>query len=170
MAFSYVVDGVLVTPRAVLPASARRLSDQAWVMGLATASAADQESCGYFVITETAPPTPAANQRLVEDIVLVDGRPVQQWTLRAETPEEGAIRLAAENREALMAQVASNVATLLATVTALNEITGRTNANINDNPAVAIKDLTREVKTVARQTIRISRAFARVLDSANSGS
>lgn len=96
---------------------------------------------------------------------------------RALTPAETAALAAREtadtaqaNRETLTAALAANIATLLTSVTALNGITALTNATINANPAAVIKDLAREAKTIARQTIRLARLVGNTLDSADTGS
>lgn len=74
------------------------------------------------------------------------------------------------NTATLKSEVAANIATLLASVTALNNITALTNATINANPAATIKDVARETKTVARQAIRIARLLVGQLDTTDSGS
>jgi len=70
---------------------------------------------------------------------------------------------------AMRADVNTQIATLLATVEALNAITATANATINANPAAAIKDLTREVKTVARQLVRVSRLIVAAFDTGDTG-
>ncbi len=72
--------------------------------------------------------------------------------------------------QSLRQDVDASIATLLATVAALNELTARTNADINTNPAAAIKDVAREVKTCARQTLRLARLTVAAFDSADTGS
>jgi hypothetical protein len=75
-----------------------------------------------------------------------------------------------ENLEkSLRTDVAAAIDTLLATVTALNAVTALTNAEINANPAQSIKVLTREVKTVARQLIRMARLMSGAFDSGDTG-
>lgn len=75
-----------------------------------------------------------------------------------------------ENLEAsLQVDVDTAIATLLATVEALNAITALTNADINSNPAAVIKDVVREVKTVARQTIRLARLRVAAFDTGDTG-
>jgi hypothetical protein len=69
----------------------------------------------------------------------------------------------------LRTDVAAAIDTLLATVTALNAVTALTNAEINANPAQSIKVLTREVKTVARQQIRMARLMSGAFDSGDTG-
>lgn len=69
----------------------------------------------------------------------------------------------------LHADVEASIATLITTVDTLNTVTARTNTEINTNPAASIKDVAREVKTVARQLTRLSRMCAAVFDSPNIG-
>lgn len=75
-----------------------------------------------------------------------------------------------ENLErSLRADVDASISTLLATVALLNEITARTNAEINANPAAVIKDVAREVKTVARQSLRLARLQVAAFGSGDTG-
>lgn len=67
-----------------LPASARRVDTQEWVMGLASAPVELVEACGWFVVTEVAAPVyNAATQKLVQSLTVTNGRPVQTWTVVA---------------------------------------------------------------------------------------
>lgn len=70
----------------------------------------------------------------------------------------------ADLRVHLEAKSREHIASLLAVVTALNEITDLTNAEINDNPAAVLKDVARECKTIARQTARIARLVVGAFD------
>jgi phage-related tail protein len=69
----------------------------------------------------------------------------------------------------LRVDVQAAIATLLATVEALNAITAMTNATINANPAAIIKDVVREVKTCARQAIRLARLQVAAFDTGDIG-
>jgi hypothetical protein len=51
----------------------------------------------------------------------------------------------------------TEIASLFAAIDALRLLVERTNADINANPAAAIKDVAREAMTIARQTIRFAR-------------
>lgn len=73
-------------------------------------------------------------------------------------------------RRQLRADALAQVAVLLESVANLNALTALTNAEINANPAAAIKALARETKTVARQTIRLARIALGAYDSADTGS
>lgn len=75
----------------------------------------------------------------------------------------------ADLRKQLQQDVSASIATLLTTVETLNGITALTNATINANPAATIKDVVREVKTCARQAVRLSRLVAQAFDDANTG-
>lgn len=77
--------------------------------------------------------------------------------------------LNADLRIDLQATVAEHIATLLETIVILNAITDLTNATINTNPAAVIKDLTRAVKAVTRQSLRLSRLVIGAFDNAAVG-
>jgi len=166
-------DGTIEVAPLDLPLTgARRLSDNAWVCpigGMRGGTVAEQESCGYLAIIEVAKPTITETQRADLSYAVQGGRPTQVWTVRTETAAESTARIEQANYATLQTEIATNINTLLASVTALNEITARTNATINANPATAIKDLTREVKTVARQAIRIARVVSNQLATTDSG-
>ena len=83
----------------------------------------------------------------------------------AQADVTAAASTAAANARTLRLDVESNIATLLTTLAALDTITARTNSTINSNPAASIKDLTREVKTVARQAIRVARIVSGAVQS-----
>jgi hypothetical protein len=88
----------------LFPGSAKLLATGQLIMppgGLAEADVATQEACGYFVITETPPPTVTETQRYEYTIELVDGRPVQVWTVREESTDERTERLRAMARVTL---------------------------------------------------------------------
>jgi hypothetical protein len=114
--YAHVVDNIILGVPAMPPGSARRISDQAWISppgGLINGTVAEQESCGYFVVTETEQPIPAANQRVEgPTYTMVAGRPTQQWSLRPATPDE----LTAQTR-------AANQATLTLGSTILTKLT-----------------------------------------------
>lgn len=163
-----VTDDPLIEVNRV-PPSARRIDSGEWVLGLRDASADVQQATGWYQVVEVARPADTATDTFQRTVELVNGVPTVVWTQRPWTTEELAARTAFANQATLTTQVADNIATLLTSVTALNEITARTNATINANPAATIKDLTRELKTVARQTIRVARLVARQLDTTDSG-
>lgn len=91
MRFAKVVGGVLIDVDIGLPGSARRLSDNVWISppnGLINGTVVEQESCGYFIITEVAKPVDQAGKVWVEGYAMSAGRPTQTWTLRNFTPGE----------------------------------------------------------------------------------
>jgi hypothetical protein len=59
--------------------------------------------------------------------------------------------------QSIRVDVANSIATLLASIQAIKVVTDTPNATINAAPATAIKDLARELRTVERQLIRLSR-------------
>lgn len=67
-----------------------------------------------------------------------------------------------DDLETVGVDVAAQLTKLDDVVTALQAITDRTNADINTNPARAIKDVANEVKTIARQAKRIAQILARL--------
>jgi hypothetical protein len=75
----------------------------------------------------------------------------------------------ADLRIKLEVDVHEGIDKLLEVLIVLNGITDLTNAEINQNPARHIKDLTREVKTVTRQTIRLTRLVVGAFDDADVG-
>lgn len=87
--YAFVNNNIIERVPVNLPASARRLDNQAWVMGLRNATVADREACGYYVVTEVAQPTPPAGQVLNPVTYQLNaGRPLQVWTPRAMTTAE----------------------------------------------------------------------------------
>lgn len=87
----------------------------------------------------------------------------------SETPPEQPPKNA-DLRTRLETEARTHVDVLLATIAVLNTITARTNAEINANPAATIKDVAREVKTVARQTVRLTLLAVDKFDDADTGS
>jgi hypothetical protein len=74
-----------------------------------------------------------------------------------------------ESEAQLRADVEAAIDTLLVTVDNLNLITAMTNATINANPAAVIKDVAREVKTTARQALRLARLAVAAFDTTDTG-
>jgi hypothetical protein len=70
----------------------------------------------------------------------------------------------AEIRHATEVAATAAIDVLRETIDELDAITAMTNAQINQNPAAVIKDLTREVKTVTRQTLRLARLVVGAFD------
>ena len=143
MAFAFVVDEVL---QAVgrLPGSARLLDTGEWFMppgGLRAASEADRAACGWFDVADTPPVYDSATEVLERGVViLVDGFPVMDYTVRDKTPEELAadVQTAADDTERDAARNAiANLDTYLA-------MTSPTNAQVKtagDYPAKCARRL-----------------------------
>lgn len=170
MTFAYVVGDVIHAETATLPTAARRVDTGEWVVDLDGAAVDVREACNWFqVVTVNHPPDTTT---LIYDraLILVDGVPTEEWTERPKTQDEIDADTRAVNAEVLTSDAATNIATLLATVTALNALTALTNAEINANPAARIKDVVRELKTVARQTVRLARLVTGSTLTADSGS
>jgi hypothetical protein len=68
-----------------LPLSARRLTDQAWVMGLATAPVELVEACGYFPVVTVARPADTATHKQVRSLAMLAGAPTEVWTATPKT-------------------------------------------------------------------------------------
>ena len=71
-----------------LPKSARRLDNDAWVMGLANASTEAQQACGWYAVTDTARPGDTDTTTFDRSIELVAGVPTVVWTERDKTEAE----------------------------------------------------------------------------------
>jgi hypothetical protein len=128
-------DAITAAPVDVPFTGGRNQATGQWVCpvnGLANGSVAEQEACGYFVITEVAPPTPAVGQVLVgPSYALVEGRPVQQWSLRAETTEETQMRLRESTR--LTLRDVQRARTFINAVTAFNALANPSNAEFRNH-------------------------------------
>ena len=157
MSFAYLVGGVILAETASLPEAARRLDTDEWVIDLDAGEVDVQEAAGWYLVTDTPRPPDTATTTQDRTLVLVAGVPTVQWTERAKTQPELDTDTNFANVALLTADATTNINTLLASITALNAITALTNATINANPAVTIKDVVRECKTIARQTVRIAR-------------
>lgn len=129
MAFAFVVDGVL---QAVgrLPGSARLLDTGEWFMppgGLRAASEADRAACGWFQVTDVSPLFDSATQVLERGaVVLVDGFPVVDYTVRDKTPEE----LAADAQTAADETERDAARNAIANLDAYLALTSPTNAQV----------------------------------------
>ena len=71
-----------------LPRSARRLDNDAWVMGLANASTEAQQACGWYEVADTDRPDDTATTTFDRSIELVEGVPTVVWTERDKTDDE----------------------------------------------------------------------------------
>jgi len=149
--YANVVGGVILGVPAMPPGSARRISDQAWISpsgGLINGTVAEQESCGYFIVTETEQPIPAANQRVEgPTYIITAGRPVQQWALRAATPDE----LTSQTRFA-------NRATLTLGATILTKLTEMETFFV-DPDVVAARDQPNATPLTTQQQNRYNKAI-----------
>lgn len=100
-------------------------------------------------------------------VVIVDAAITQ---IRPYTAEEiaaaDARATAAANGDVLRTQVGAQVATMLASITAVQAVVDKANADIG--PA-DIKALARELRKVLRQLLRLTRLVAGILDSTDSG-
>lgn len=106
MSYALVIDGTIEAVGG-LPRSARRLDNDAWVMGLASAPVAEREACGWFAITSTDRPAGTDTTTHDRSVELVDGTPTVVWTERDLTADELSERGAAtpEQTTAIVAKL-----------------------------------------------------------------
>lgn len=96
-----------------LPNSARRLDTGQWVMGLATAPTELVEACGYFPVVDTPPAYDPATEVLERNgVVVVQGVPVVDYTVRDKTAAELAAEADQADRQAKGIDVGNAVDTL----------------------------------------------------------
>ena len=136
-----------------LPESARLIDGGAWVMGLATAPVAQQEATGWFVLTEVAAPTVQPTQRAEVSVQLVNNRPTQVWTVRAETAEELSQRTRSANLVALKntAAVQAKMADLKLFLT---DVDVQFLLDLANNTMPSAQQLNRGLKAIIRQERR----------------
>lgn len=87
MSYALVTDDT-IQRTGQLPRSARRLDNDAWVMGLANASTEAQQACGWYEVTDTAKPDDTDTTTHDRSIELVGGVPTVVWTERDKTEDE----------------------------------------------------------------------------------
>lgn len=87
MSYALVIDDTIQKVGA-LPKSARRLDNQAWVMGLPDADTATQQATGWFEVVDTTRPDDTATTTHDRSIELVGGVPTVVWTERDKTEDE----------------------------------------------------------------------------------
>lgn len=135
-----------------LPASARRLDTQEWVMGLETAGTALQQACGYFAVAEVAQPADTATDTFDRSVTLVAGVPTVTWTQRPKNAQELGFATAATNRATIQQQAT----TALGTNRTFLAIASPTNAQT-----------LAQVKALTRQNQGIIRLLLNQLDATN---
>jgi len=135
-----------------LPASARRLDTQEWVMGLETAGATLQQACGYFPVTDVPRPADTATDTFDRSVQLVNGTPTVVWTRRPMTAQELANVTATANRATIQQQAT----TALDTNRTFLAIASPTNAQT-----------LAQVKALTRQNQGIIRLLLNQLDGTN---
>lgn len=135
-----------------LPASARRLDTQEWVMGLANADPTFQQACGYYPVTDVPRPADTATTTFDRSVTLVAGVPTVVWTERPMTAPELANATANTNRATIQTQAA----TALDTNRTFLAIATPTNAQT-----------LAQVKALTRQNNGIIRLLLNQLDGTN---
>ena len=124
---------------------------------------------GWLPVTTVERPPDTETTTHDYTVELVAGTPTETWTERPKTPDETASAEASANVQQMTAESGEAVDKLVLVVENLNAITDMTNADINANPAAVIKDLAREVKTVARQANREARLTSGSTDDTYTG-
>lgn len=158
MTYAFLVDGVIRAETATLPTAGRLDTDEdGWIIDLEDAPVEVQQAAGWYLVVMSPRPPDTATTRQQRSLILVAGIPTEQWTEQTKTQDEIDADVETGNAATLTADAVQNIEALLASVVVLNGITAMTNATINGNPAAVIKDLVRECKTIARQTVRIAR-------------
>lgn len=137
-----VASTIVANSEGSLPASARRLDNQQWVMGLATASTTLQQACGWYAVTATLRPADTATLTYDRSITLPGGVPTETWTQRAKTQAE----LDADRRAANTATM-TGLADLTTKIAALRSF-------FTDPDVVAIDGLANATMPTAQQLNR----------------
>ena len=91
-----IIDGQIEAV-GTLPASARRLDTDDWVMGLDTAPPELVAATGWLEVDDTPRPDDTATTTHDRSVELVDGTPTVVWTERDKTADELAAAQQAEN-------------------------------------------------------------------------
>lgn len=136
------VEGGVVTERD-LPPSDRKLDTQEWVMGLPDATDAERESCGWFLLDETAVrPADTATTTFAARIDIIDGRPVRVWIEEAKS----AIQLERERRNGTRSTLEQQARTAYT-----NNADWLSNGPFTSVGTIAqVQDLTRQINGVIR--------------------
>lgn len=146
MSSAYVVGGTVQQERASVPDSGKRLDTGQWVSGLPVASAAVQQACGWYTVTDVAKPADTPTTTNDRSLTVVGGVPTVTWTQRAKTAAEQTADTANTNQ-------ASVVTNLNQDMVAMQAIIDATNATINANPAQYIKDIARMNRRLGRRAL-----------------
>ena len=124
---------------------------------------------GWLPVTHVDRPPDTATDTFDYSLDLVDGQPTEAWTQRPWTQAELDAQAAQANTTQMVEEQDESVDKLVLVVENLNALTDMTNAEINANPAAIIKDLAREVKTVARVANREARMTSGRTESTDTG-
>lgn len=100
----------------------------------------------------------------------LDGTPKEPLQEESDAIAAAQGYMEATDNERLLAQgIRDNIVALKGVIAAVNAILDLTNAEINNSPAPVIKDLARELKTCARQTIRVAKVVGHDLGDLDLG-
>lgn len=161
-----------------LPSQAPRLDDPTKiVLGLPYADVATQEACGWYAVTDTPQPTPAAGDTVDRSIQNVNSTWTVVWTERPMTTQEQADATASTNRATLLTQ-AANALTANATFLGLPDPTANNNTYLalssptNAQVVAQVKALTQQsnayvaqLKALTQQVDKLIRLATNVLDA-----
>lgn len=151
MMYAHVVNATIDQTAGVLPSQATRLDDPTKIiLGFPTASIADQQACGWFAVTDTAQPVPAAGHTSDRTVQNVAGTWTVVWVDRLMTTQETADATANTNRATILAQAATAL-TNNATYIALAAPTTAQN--------------TAQIKALSQQVDKLIRLATNVLDA-----
>lgn len=162
MYYSFVINGVPVTPFASLPVSAHRLDNGEYVRDLRNATDDVKRQCGYYRVIESAAPALPEGQTADSVLQMVNGEPTQTWVQRPETTEEVSRRLQKVNRVSLQdSQDAQNFITANEAYLSWYRSTGVQNI-INGAGNMDAATLSAAVRNLAPQIARITVGLNRI--------
>src|SRR6185312_13596137 len=144
--YAHVANNTITETRGALPATGTRLDNGNVVLGFPNTDTATQQACGWYQITDTPQPTPAAGDTLDRSVQLVNGTPTVVWTERPMTADELAAQTAQTNRAAIVTNLTSDMVAIQAMLDA-------TNATINANPASFLKPIGRMLRRLGREAL-----------------
>lgn len=147
------------------PRDLRRLDDGGVVLWSIYITAEQLAACGWFEVVAVARPADTATHTFDRTLTLVAGVPTETWVQRPKTAPEVAAATATANDATLRSNPQTHIDVLVASLATLQTLVNRTNADINANPAAAIKDVARELMAAERRLVRLFRLTLGVLDS-----
>ena len=114
MTYAYSLDATTIQSVGRLPRAARRLDDDAWVLGLPDATVAVQQACGWWAVTDVPRPADTATATFERTVEFVAGTVTVVWTERPKTQAEldaEALNVRQETRRLNVEQAVSTLRT-----------------------------------------------------------